>query len=362
MKIIRLNQDNMDYFKGLDPFCYLEKKHPIPVLYLGAAREGERTDIPVGLAMCGLFHEAVVLFWLYVEPAYRGNGYGDALLSKVFEIAENGGKRFVAALLGNEYGRALVCQGEREYLTYNMFYRGSGRTNGNVMVSLVSGDDEELFAEGIDVTDELYNRLNEMLEAEEKGEVFEFSDGKSVMDTRDIEGILREEEIAEHTLEGGDFTITCDKLAENERLVITDKEKALMSKENTRITGLADISLHMFSDAIKTCLKQHPYGSFEGSLKKLPVEWFEKDISSCAIKDAVVTGLLLVHKDEEGTIWGEYLFDTSKNRRNNSILMIKRSAAALLKRYPKETRVVIRRYNEETRKLVEVLFGKIAAI
>lgn len=123
IKTVRVDAENIEYFAGCDPFSYLDAGLPDNCFMVGAVREEKSGDDPSGLLICEALHEYLIIRWLYVLPKYRGQGYGDALLSAAFDAALAGRKSAVAAMSGPEPERTLVCPGEREYLEYHGFDR-----------------------------------------------------------------------------------------------------------------------------------------------------------------------------------------------------------------------------------------------
>lgn len=121
MKIVLLDQENVKYFYGLDPFSYLDAPLSPEIIPLGAVSEGEEQDEPAGLIILESYPDKLLIRWLFVDPEKRSQGYGDALLSAAFEAAERLDKKAVAAMYGKEPERKDLCPKEREYFQYHGF-------------------------------------------------------------------------------------------------------------------------------------------------------------------------------------------------------------------------------------------------
>ena len=130
--------------------------------------------------------------------------------------------------------------------------------------------------------------------------------------------------------------------------------------DDKRNLGTFNLTLQDFEQAVRSCLKKHGYDTYEGDPLKLGPGWFDLQISSCVITDGEVSGLFLIHKEEDGSIWPEYLFDRAKQPASNLVKMMEKSAALAIKNYPPETKVVIRMKTKEARELAEMMLpGKV---
>ena len=94
-------------------------------------------------------------------------------------------------------------------------------------------------------------------------------------------------------------------------------------------------------------------------IETIPLSWFERGISSCSLINGRVEGLFLVHKAADGTLM-PVLFVNShpdgKYARQDLLLMLRRSVAAITELYPPETPVKISFLRAQTRELVKKLF------
>ena len=109
MKIISLSNDQLDYFKGFDPFEILEREDIKPEIKLGSVFEGENGDIPAGLLLGMKKGNDLVILWLFTGGSFRRRGFAESLLSVMFQYAKKTGISRVDAVFPEEYGRELVC-------------------------------------------------------------------------------------------------------------------------------------------------------------------------------------------------------------------------------------------------------------
>ena len=121
MKIVAINEKNIEYFYGMDPFSYLAEKMPDNYFALGAALENDSADEAAGLMICESYQNVLIIRWLFVAPELRGRGYGDELLSAAFDAATSVHKDSIAAVMGKEKERSFVCPGEREFFELHGF-------------------------------------------------------------------------------------------------------------------------------------------------------------------------------------------------------------------------------------------------
>ena len=340
MKIVNLTDEQKVFFSGMDPFEILDKKQMIPGFCLGTAieTEGKKSDTPAGLMICFLRDDVLIIRWLYVAPEYRKLGYGDELLSAAFDIAKNGGYKYISAYLPVEYGRDYICPDAESYFKSHAFDNSIKLSdNGGMLLSCDIYDDES--EENIDAKPyDIFENILMKLEYEERLENL---------------GLLNKVDMEQSK---DDELIEVEKIT----LAVTDVAscKPLVSGTDAKnIVGLNELTIPKLGRGIKRCLKKHKYEG-ENDLEKLSPEWFDMEISSCALLDDEVCGLFLVHKDEEGGYWAEYLYDVSKESKANLVNMLKRSATLFVNNCPRSAKVNIRIYSTETKSLLKKLFPK----
>ena len=154
------------------------------------------------------------------------------------------------------------------------------------------------------------------------------------------------------------FTLT-DREGNDLRLTISDMKpiSALKKKVAGNIVGLSDISELQFMQGVTTCLFNGRKGLVE-DLEFMEKDWFEEDVSSCAITDGKISGMLLVHRFPSGTLMPVLLAATGPDSKIDLINMIVYAARKAAECYPNENSVVIRRHNKTVQALSAKLFAK----
>ena len=185
MKLIKIEGKLRDYFLGLDPFGYMDKKYGIPGFTLGAAEESDDGDIPVGLICCCLKAATVIITWLYVDPAYRGQGVGEKLLSAVMDASHAAKKPSVAAALISDPGWEKLCPDQEAYFTYQGFDRRVESQRDKRIYLFADLFNNSTGAMG--VLDELVAKIEATEEIEEG---YRMPGIPSMTDTWDINGIM----------------------------------------------------------------------------------------------------------------------------------------------------------------------------
>ena len=340
MKIINLTDEQKVFFSGMDPFEILDKKQMIPGFCLGAAieTEGKKSDTPAGLMICFLRDDVLIIRWLYVAPEYRKLGYGDELLSAAFDIAKNGGYKYISAYLPVEYGRDYISPDAESYFKSHAFDNSIKLSdNGGMLLSCDIYDDES--EENIDAKPyDIFENILKKLEYEERLENL---------------GLLNKVDMEQSK---DDELIEVEKIT----LAVTDIASCeLLTSENSakNIGSISELTIPKLGRGINRCLKKHKLEG-EVDLNKLSPDWYDPELSSCALEEDEVCGLFLLHKDDEGAYWTEYLYDVSKNSKLNIINMLKRSASMFVKNCPANTKLNIKIYSADTKALVNKLFSK----
>ncbi len=123
MKISRLRKEHKEYFLGMDPLMKMERLSFPNAFAFAATVENEKTktDIPAGMMICTLQEKEIFIEWLYVDPAFRMQGIGEALLVNAFDIAEKANLQAVCACFDGQYGRDFICHQEEIYFKQRMF-------------------------------------------------------------------------------------------------------------------------------------------------------------------------------------------------------------------------------------------------
>lgn len=116
MKIVKIRQDQFDMMEHLDQLGLLERAY-LPGYTVNACVTEEAKDSPCGMIQFFIRRETLYIEWLYVEPAHRGEGCADLLLSTAFELRETGQIEWIAAYLPEVYGRGFLCRMEDTFLS-----------------------------------------------------------------------------------------------------------------------------------------------------------------------------------------------------------------------------------------------------
>ncbi len=329
MKIVGLKEENREYFSALDPFNIMGRECKNGAVCLGAVMREKNVEMPAGLLVFTLNENELLINWIYVEHRYRGLEIGDELLETVFDLARESGKNYVCACLPDEYGIDLVCKGGEEFLRFNGFYRDEN----------ASGRCKKLFRSEVYESNEAekelpYGIIDKLLYVNDE-------------DEEEFLSVINGDNRSKRKAEKGDMVVTM--------AVIADVCAAWNGKKDRAVTALGDLTLQDFEQAVRRCLEKHGYDAYEGDPLKLGPGWYDLQISSCVITDGEVSGLFLIHKDEDGSLWPEYLFDCAQEPEPNLVKMMKKSAALAINNYPSETKVVIRMKTAKTRKLAEMM-------
>ena len=332
MKIISLRNDQLDYFKGFDPFEILEREDVKSTIRLGSVFEGENGDIPAGLLLGTKKGNDLIILWLFIGGSFRRRGFAEGLLSVLFKYAKKTGISRVAALFPEEYGRELVC----------------GRENGRAFfgchgfVNLKEGYMTATVAD--------YERMTSYRGLSPEGE------GLALYD---LFGEITPEEYAVHALEEEaemepegfpgvthkDWKIKEVKLKSFAGLPALKNFAArhlhFEREERVSYGSIGELSLMEFRDLIRICINSHHTGFIE-NLEETPPEYFDPQISSFVKKDGEGVGLLLVHYDEkEKTAYAELLFVFCDDYLKALMGLLHFVIQSAMEKFSIETRVIV---------------------
>ncbi len=121
------------------------------------------------------------------------------------------------------------------------------------------------------------------------------------------------------------------------------------------IVSLDKITPAQFRQGVTNCMFAGRSGLNE-DLAMLPMEWYDKDISSCVITDGKVKGFLLIHRRPSGILMPVLLYASGVDAKKEMLHMMRFCINAAENKYPAETTVVICRYDDNTRSLSSYLF------
>ena len=123
MQIYRLRQQEKELFDWLDPFGFLDRLVIPNYFSLAACVKGEDGgDVPAGILVGSISSSRITIEWMCVAPELRGQGIGDGLLDKVFEIANSKGFEEVAVRFLNDSDIGKVEENAVDYFTNQMFW------------------------------------------------------------------------------------------------------------------------------------------------------------------------------------------------------------------------------------------------
>ncbi len=131
--------------------------------------------------------------------------------------------------------------------------------------------------------------------------------------------------------------------------------KLKKSKSPFYIKLLGQLEGRQFKNGVVDCLFQGKKGLME-DFAWLNPDWFEQDISSCVLMDGYVKGFLLVHKTPSGILVVELLFSAGIEPKKYLLEMIRTTVRMTIKKYPLDTKILLRRHNSAVHLLVKKLF------
>lgn len=343
MKILPLNKKQLESFKELDPFEFCKRTDISMTLQLGALFEAEddpdglrEGNLPAGLLLGTKKEDSLILIWLFVDPARRRKGYGEALLSEAFNEAEREGLKQVTALFPTEYGRELICKGEREYFAMHGFAEaGKGMMVMTVAdhLNLPSYEGPSFFEEAFALDD----LLTEDLETEAPDE------GSAQSDYDD-------KEFFEHTHKGWDIKlVSLEEFSHNTYLRKAGK-KILTGKAPVRAGTIGELTLSQYRQILRLCEK-NGHSGFPENLFEIPADYFDLDVSSYVQEDTdrdgdytdeSVCGVCLIHYNRlEKALYAELLYAVGKEFTRSLGELVRCSIIAALNKYPPDMKLIL---------------------
>ncbi len=350
MKIISLKNKELDFFKGFDPFEILDREDIKPKIKLGAVFEGAGGDIPAGLMLAMPKESDLIILWLFVVGSFRRRGFAERLLSVAFRYAKETGLRQVTAVFPGEYGRDLVCRGDRVFFTDHGFVE----LKKGIMTASVADYEKYTAYGGPSLEDEglsIYALFDDMepenyMKAEEAKEAKEAEEGK-----KEFPGVVHKSWVTKE-LKLKDFAGLPSLKNTGPRFQEELRESRI------KIGGIGDLPLSGFKQGIELCTKNNHTGFIE-NLYETPPDYFDPVASSYVSVDGEIKGLLLVHSNEpERVILAELLFVTGADYVKALLALLRYGIVAAMERYSLETKVILPYDEKLHRPLVEKLFGR----
>lgn len=131
----------------------------------------------------------------------------------------------------------------------------------------------------------------------------------------------------------------------------------LSKKAPSGIVSLSEIDEEQFHTGVTSCLFYERKGMLE-DLAFLPKDWFENEVSSCLLRKDRVKGFLLVHRAASGMLIADLLFSVGVWELFYDLQLIRHSVQAAARLYPPETKVLLRRHDVRTARLMRLLFPR----
>ena len=200
-----------------------------------------------------------------------------------------------------------------------------------------------MLAENDDEAGRLLEACSLRLVSEEvKRSFFELDRGKPNLSRKAYEQ-------AEYTIseeESGEIVVTLKELAE--------QAFAKKSKIPPYIKELGSLMVRPFRRGVMDCVF-HSRRELMEDLGTIPMSWFEQQISSYVETDGRVSGLLLIHKTPSGKLKLEVFTATGADSKKDLLYMMIFSLKQAERYYDGDTEIVIRRRDEDVKKLTDYL-------
>ena len=169
---------------------------------------------------------------------------------------------------------------------------------------------------------------------------------ESASASEDIKKALKDAAFTVRNKESRDLCITVDDLTE---------AKIPKKKSPDYVLPLGKISDDDFWNGVINCVYHDRKGLIE-DFEVIPKSFFEQDLSCCVITDRIVEGFLLVHRTASGILMPLLFYCGGRDRKKNLFFMMRYTLSAAEKKYPGETRIVLRRHNQAIKALTDYIF------
>ncbi|MBQ7261463.1 MAG: GNAT family N-acetyltransferase [Lachnospiraceae bacterium] len=332
MKIISLRNNQLDFFKGFDPFEILDRGDVKPTIKLGAVFEGENGDVPAGLLLGTQKGSELVIRWLFIAGSFRRRGFAERLISVMFQYAKKTGINQITAVIAGEYGRELVCGKGID----KEFFAGHGfvQLKEGYMVATVADYERMTAYKGPSLKDEglaLYNLFGDST-PEEYDALPDEEEGKKEPD--EFPQVTHKNwEIKEVKLKNFAGLPALKNF--------TARHLNFEREEKVSYGRIGELSLMEFKHIIEICIDSHHTGFIE-NLAETPPDYFDTETSSFVKKDGKEVGLLLVHYEEqEKTIYAELLFVFCDDYLKALMGLLRFVITEAIAKYSIETRVIL---------------------
>jgi hypothetical protein len=237
-----------------------------------------------------------------------------------------------------------------------VFFRGlgavddAGQTVGALVYELKDSESE----------DDTRSRIRVLSGSDEVKEELMTRYTEDVSDEDVIESFYESsDEVMSKTLESDGFSFAQSEALDLPVTMESIQKIANMLKVNKMpdfIKPLSEVSILQYRSFIKNCLFKGNRGLVD-DLAYLPKNWFEMDVSSCALDKDEVNAVLLLKRAPSGVLYVLLYTAFGPDAKKNLSFLIANTAQKLLENYPPETKIIIRRHNEMVTKLTAKLFA-----
>ena len=125
------------------------------------------------------------------------------------------------------------------------------------------------------------------------------------------------------------------------------------------IKSIDQLTFRQIHAGMRACVDHGKQGALE-DLDALPFDWFEPKVSCCIWSSGAVHGFLLVHRSTADRLMVKLLGAWRPATKKEVLGMIRHAIDQAVKRYPSDTQVVLRPFDEATDALVRQMFPKVS--
>ncbi len=263
---------------------------------------------------------------------------------KIIEITKSNAKEFEDFL-----GEDLVTDMSRNFFRGLAAVDDGGACHGTLVYELLDVDSDEDTKSRIRLLigdDEVKGQLQE----EYRNNVSEDDVAKSFFETSESEVANFFEKIGFSKSSAESRSLTCT-VSELTKLPINRNAKI-----PDYVTALSDVSVIQYRNFVKRVLIKGNKGAVE-DLAYLPLNWFDRDLSSCTISDDKIDGILLVRKTPSGELHPMLYTAFGPDYVKNLGYMLVNTVNYALENFPPDAKVVIYRHNKEILTLTHKLLA-----
>ena len=152
------------------------------------------------------------------------------------------------------------------------------------------------------------------------------------------------------------------KLTEGDNIVVKVSEFKNLPFVKKRVKDesvclLKEATIRMFRKGVYRLTSVNLRGLCE-DLSYLPMSWFDPEVSSFSVKDELINGFLLFHREPSGSLSLVLMAALGKEYQKTLVQMMRQSVYAMEEYCTDETRVIIKRHNQAAFQLSEKLFPR----